>query len=479
MSFFKDLEQSINKKDSLLCIGIDPQGDSLKGENIYERLLEFGNKIIKETNSFAACFKPNIAFYESFGIEGLRALKKTIELVPEDTPVILDAKRSDIGNTAKAYSEAVFNYYKADAVTLNPYLGKESFLPFLDYKEKGIFALCRTSNPCSGKIQELKVLGAHGFSDYYIELAREILTWGPNIGLVVAGNDPEALKKVREVLPDVWFLAPGIGAQGGTIKEALECGLSKDGKGILLNVSRGISMAASPKKAAKDFQDQINKERDIILKENRGKSSFVIRDDPYKDNPKKQLINDLIESGCFKLGEFELKSGITSPFYIDLRMIISYPSILYRVGLAYISIIEKLECTKIAGIPFAGIPIASSISLLKDIPMIFPRLVMKKHGTGNKVEGKFNSDDKIVLVDDLITTGKSKFEAIDVLKSEGIGIKDLVVLVERGTSGREELNSIGVKLHSYIKIEEFLEVCLETGRLTQDKYSEIEKFLKE
>jgi len=168
LDFFKHLEESIKKKNSLLCIGIDPQGDSLKGENIYERLLEFGKKIIEQTEPYAACFKPNIALYESFGIEGLKALKETIKIVPEGTPVILDAKRSDIGNTARAYSESVFDYYKADAVTLNPYLGKESFLPFLDYTEKGIFALCRTSNPGSGRIQELKVIGQNGYSDFYI-----------------------------------------------------------------------------------------------------------------------------------------------------------------------------------------------------------------------------------------------------------------------------------------------------------------------
>jgi len=235
-------------------------------------------------------------------------------------------------------------------------------------------------------------------------------------------------------------------------------------------------MADSLKKAAGDFVDQINRTRDAVIKEKKNISPPKIR--KYEDNPKKELIKDLIETGCFKLGEFKLKSGIISPFYIDLRMIISYPSILYRVGMAYISILENLECTRIAGIPFAGIPIASSISLLKNIPMIFPRLVMKKHGTGNRIEGKYEKDDKIVLVDDLITTGKSKFEAIDVLKSDGIDIKDLVVLVERGATGRKELNSIGVKLYSYIKIEEFLDVCLETGRLTNNKYNEIMNFLK-
>lgn len=467
MNFFKNLEESINKKNSLLCIGIDPQGFNTKDSDIYKKLYDFGRILVDSTDKYAACYKPNIAFYESFGIEGLKALKDTIQYIPENTPVILDAKRSDIGNTARAYAESVYGFYGADAVTLNPYLGKESILPFLEYSDKGIFALCRTSNPGSGGIQELKVLSNNGISDFYLELAKLITEWSPNIGLVVAGNDPESLKNVRNILPDVWILAPGIGAQGGTIADALNAGIREDGKGILLNVSRGISVADSPEKAARDFCEQIRKETD--KKSNKQKQVI--------NNPKKELINSLIETGCFKLGEFKLKSGIVSPFYIDLRMIISYPEVLRKVGAAYLSLIKNIACTKIAGIPFAGIPIASAVSVLGNIPMIFPRLIMKKHGTGNKVEGNFKKDDKIVLVDDLITTGKSKFEAIDVLKSEGIEIEDLVVLVERGTAGRNELADIGVKLHSYIKIEEFLEVCYETDRISKEKYREIEEFL--
>ncbi|MBN1413307.1 MAG: orotidine-5'-phosphate decarboxylase [Spirochaetales bacterium] len=255
--FFSKLENAIRKKDSLLCVGLDPE------TRMVDDITGINKRIIRETLEFTACYKPNIAFYEVHGPEGIRMLVETLAMIPPDVPVIIDAKRSDIGNTARMYAREFFEYLKADAVTVNPYLGKEAVQPFTDYAGKGVFVLARTTNPGAGVIQGLMVRDpdSSGFSPLYMKIAEEVAGWAPNIGLVVAGNNPEVLKKIRERLPETWFLSPGIGAQGGTVEEAVLAGARVDGSGILLNVSRSISNAVSPGKAAENLWEAVRKAR--------------------------------------------------------------------------------------------------------------------------------------------------------------------------------------------------------------------------
>ena len=256
MNFFEKLKQSCNKRQSLLCIGLDPRCE-------LKEIVSQNTALIKQTAEYAACYKPNIAFYEAFGAEGLNALTETIQLIPGDIPILLDAKRNDIGATAEAYARGVFDHLKADAVTLNPYMGRSSAEPFLKYTDHGLFFLCRTSNPGAEKLQTLPV-GATG-EPFYRKVARECFSWRSDAGLVVAGNDPDTLGELREMLPDTWFLAPGIGAQGGSMREAVESGLAADGYGILPVVVRGIANADDPAVTAKEYRDTIN-----LVRESRG-----------------------------------------------------------------------------------------------------------------------------------------------------------------------------------------------------------------
>ena len=487
MDFFTLLEKAVEKKNSLLCIGIDPQDltpeESSEGK-IYNHLVRFGERLVTETAQYAVCFKPNIAFYEAHGPQGLKALKKTIEMVPDDVPVIIDSKRSDIGNTAKAYARSLFGYYQAHATTLNPFLGRESVLPFLEWQGRGLFILCRTSNPGSVSFQEIKVREKEGgkFTPFYLLVAKDVSSWGKNIGLVVAGNLPEVVKEIRTILPDIWILAPGVGAQGGTVKEALEAGMRKDGSGILLNVSRAVSRADSPGKAAEAIRDDIvrvRKGKDISVPETAVPEKFRSTE-LHKKAPSEEklsLVRDLIRAGCFELGRFKLKSGQLSPFYIDLRMIISSPALLSLAASAYSRLLQEINYERIAGIPYAGIPLATAVSMRLDRPMIFPRLEMKEHGTGRRIEGAYSRGESVVLLDDLITTGKSKIEAIEVLRGEGLVVQHLVVLVERGRSGREELSNAGVQLHSYLNISEFLDICFDLGMIDEIALGKIMLFI--
>jgi uridine monophosphate synthetase len=466
--FLSLLDESVRKRDSLLCVGLDPVVKGKSGSDAASEIVRLNKRLIDATADYAACFKPNIAFYEVFGPHGLEALMETLSSIPKDIPVILDAKRGDIGNTANAYAEEVFGFFKAHAVTVSPYMGKDSIDPFISYPGKAVFVLARTTNPGAQAIQGLDVYKDGVTLPLYMRIAKEATGWGPNVGLVVAGNDAIALAAIRSIAPDAWFLAPGIGAQGGEVETAIVAGARKDGSGILINVSRAISNAENPAEAARGFCERIRLARNNIATH------------PAKPQEKnRDVVKGIIDEECFRIGSFVLKSGKRSPFYIDLRRIISRASLLDRVGACYAEEMKGLEYARVAGIPFAGIPIATAVSLRLGVPMIFPRLEKKEHGTGNTIEGAFEKGDKVVLIDDLMTTGKSKFEALDVLDSQGIVVTDLVVLLERGTSGRKELADRGVTLHSCFTVEDFIDECYRSGKIGDKELAEIRAFLAE
>jgi uridine monophosphate synthetase len=265
-TFFSFLAKRVDDCTSLLCVGLDPHPSDLPAATA-EAARDFCLRLVQATAPYAAAFKPNAAFFELYGPEGWSALKDVIAAVQDESnrlgsliPVILDAKRGDIASTAEAYAESAFKRLGAHAITLNPYLGKDSIDPFLAYKEKGVFLLCKTSNPGAADLQDLPV-GADGRPPIplHVHVAHLAQTWntGNNIGLVVGATQPEALTRVRSAAPDLWFLVPGVGVQGGDLETALKAGLRSDGKGMLINVSRGISRVENPGLAAVQLRDKI------------------------------------------------------------------------------------------------------------------------------------------------------------------------------------------------------------------------------
>jgi len=259
MRFTDKLLSASRKNKSWLCIGLDPDPELMPVIDV----LEFNKAIIESTSDLVCAYKPNLAFYEAMGTDGLAILEKTLKQVPTHIPVIGDAKRGDIGNTAKAYARALFSVLGFDAATVSPYLGFDSVQPFISYEDKAVFILCRTSNKGAMDFQGLLTDG----SPLYEIVAQKAKQWNihGNIGLVVGATYPGELQRVRSICPDMPLLIPGIGAQGGDLASAVAGGADARGEKAIINVSRqilyaskGRDFAEAAKKMAEKIRDQIN-----------------------------------------------------------------------------------------------------------------------------------------------------------------------------------------------------------------------------
>jgi len=262
MKFTEKLLDISRKNRSLLCIGLDPDPELMPGVDI----LQFNKAIIDATRDLVCAYKPNLAFYEALGTAGPAILEKTIKYVPGDIPVIGDAKRGDIGNTARAYARALFSVLGFDAATVNPYLGFDSLEPFISYQDKGVFVLCRTSNKGALDFQDLNTDGR----PLYETVAHKAMEWNThgNVGLVVGATYPEELKRVRSICPEMCLLIPGIGAQGGDLASAVNYGVDARGEKAIINVSRQVLYASREEdfaRAARAAAEKLRKEINFHL----------------------------------------------------------------------------------------------------------------------------------------------------------------------------------------------------------------------
>ena len=264
MNFIDNLLDTARKNNSLVCVGLDPNPELMPDKL---GIFEFNRAIIDATRDLVCAYKLNFAFYEVFGAEGFDILKRTADYIPDNIPAIADAKRGDIGNTAKAYAQAIFSNLNFDAATVNPYLGFDSVEPFIQYHDRVVFILCRTSNPGARDFQDLVV---NGRTVYQIiaGMAAERWNLNGNVLLVVGATYPVELKEIRSIVGDMPLLVPGIGAQGGDVHAAVTNGKDSRGTGMIINSSRGIiyaghghSYAEAARHAAKTQRDEINKYR--------------------------------------------------------------------------------------------------------------------------------------------------------------------------------------------------------------------------
>jgi len=268
------LTEAMGRSGSLLCVGLDPDPTrfptALRAMPVGEAIWAFNRAIVEATSDLVCAYKPNLGFYAAAGLPGIEALLATRDLIPREIPVILDCKVNDVGNTAAAWARGLFDEWDFDAITVNPYLGEDSIAPFLSYPERGVFILCKTSNPGSGELQDLAV-GDSG-SPLFHDVARRAKRWAKDypatVGLVVGATFPAQLGEVRAALGDLPILVPGVGAQAGDATSVVSHGLDGTGAGLVINVSRAITYAGSgadfaeqARKAATRFRDQINAAR--------------------------------------------------------------------------------------------------------------------------------------------------------------------------------------------------------------------------
>lgn len=451
-AFFDALEERSRAVDSLLCVGVDPRArDAVEARRVSLDLIE-------ATASAAAAFKLNAAFFEAHGPSGIEALIEVVAAVPDEIPVILDAKRGDIASTAAAYAEACFGVVGAGAVTVSPYLGRDAIDPFLAHPRRGVWVLCRTSNPSSADLQDdILDTGEMVFE----RVARMAAEWaGPDrLGLVVGATYPGALARVRAMIPEHWILAPGVGPQGAD-PDAIALALRADGRGVLVPSSRLVGDASDPAAMAETLRDTF-----------RG-----VRRREATTHPR-GLAGDLHASGCVRFGEFTLRSGVVSPVYVDLRRLSGRPGLLRRVAASYGSVLGSLTYDHVGAVPYGALPLATAVALERSSSLVWPRRESKEHGTGARVEGEWRAGDRVVLVDDVVTSGISAIEAASLLRAAGLVVEDLVVLIERDPGARLALADAGITMHAITTLEGLVDELGETGAIGEGEYRAVASFL--
>ncbi|MEA3199987.1 MAG: orotidine-5-phosphate decarboxylase [Thermoplasmata archaeon] len=259
MSGFRErIHQTAKRHDSWLCVGLDPDPAKLpRAEDVRNFLLD----IVDRTRDLVCAYKPNSAFYEALGDEGHDVLLDVCAHASRYAPVILDAKRADIGNTARAYAKWAFDILQADAITVAPYMGRDSIEPFFERPERGCFVLARTSNPGAADLQDARLASGELLYERTVKLAR---TWNVrgNLGVVAGATAPDELRRIRELAGgDMMILIPGVGAQGGSPEHAMRFGANATGDNAIVNSSRAILYAPDPAKAAADLRAELNKHR--------------------------------------------------------------------------------------------------------------------------------------------------------------------------------------------------------------------------
>jgi orotidine-5'-phosphate decarboxylase len=269
-AFLAKLKAAAEDHKSLVCVGLDP--DPALMPVPADEVVEFCRKIIENTADLVCAFKPNIAFFEALGRPGIDALIETMDAVPQEVPVIIDAKRGDIGSSAAGYAHYIFDVLGADATTVNAYGGTDAVEPFLEYEDKGIIVWCRSSNPSAIDFQDLEVNDRGTKRPFWQAVAVKAREWNTkhgNVGLVMGATYPAQLREARELCPDMPILVPGIGAQEGALKDAVQAGLDADNGGIIVNASRSVIYASrdtdyalAARSAAAQLREHINRYRE-------------------------------------------------------------------------------------------------------------------------------------------------------------------------------------------------------------------------
>ncbi|MFM7361366.1 MAG: bifunctional orotidine-5'-phosphate decarboxylase/orotate phosphoribosyltransferase [Cyanobium sp.] len=492
MGFFVQLTDAIAERQSLLVTGLDPNPEMLQawahrrgmgGRSFLSQARHWIKAVIEATAPHVCAYKPSLGFYQALGSTGLELLREVRELVPLEIPLIIDAKHGDL-NSSSALAHYVFRELGADAVTLSPLPGQDIAAPFLLYPEKAVVVTCHSSNPAARLIQH------HPGEDdpLYVRIVRECQLWATpeHLLLEVGTSDPEILARVRREAPERFLILRSLWAEEDRLDALLEAGLSPAADGLLLPLPQNLLVEDDIAERAAELKQRIESRRRHWLESRPAGSGDTCsvwlpgadggaqgESDGAALDPLAPLILDLFDIGCLLFGEYVQASGAVSNYYIDLRQIISDPNLFHRVLHGYAGQLEHLAFDRIAGIPYGSLPTATGLSLLLHKPLIYPRKEVKAHGARRLIEGDFEENDLVVVVDDILITGGSVLEGIAKLESSGLTVEDVVVFIDHGGEhdrrARERLAEAGYRVHAVLDIPRITRVLHQAGRLTDEQ----------
>ncbi len=476
MSFFDKLNTAIALHQTLLVAALDPnpemmpkfQGSQSDSEQFLENSRAWLLGIIAATSNHVCAYKPTLGFYTALGGQGWELLREVLAAVPDHLPIILDAKHGDL-NTSSMFAQTIFQEWQVDAVTITPYAGQDTAVPFLLYSDKAVFVLCHTSNPAAVPLQEYN----HNDKPFYLRVVEEVETWGTQeqLCLEVGSHLRDVFAKVRSVAPERIILARSIWAEETSLNEIIAAGLNKNGEGLLIPIPQDLLAQENLTQKVASLQKKVNEIRQTVIQEASSCELWMpdvclLNQHPYQD-----LVLQLYDLGCILFGDYVQASGATFSYYVDLRKIISKPQIFQQVLNAYADILKNLNFDRIAGIPYGSLPTATGLSLRLNYPMIFPRKEAKAHGTRRLIEGNFQPGETIVVVDDILISGKSAIEGANKLKSGGLIIEDIVVFIDHEGGVKDRLKAQGYRAHSVLSISDITSTLYEAGKINEEQYS--------
>ena len=471
MNFFDKLNAAIAENNSLLFLGLDPNPEMMPHSrieaDIISELRDWLQLLIAQTSHLVCAYKPTLGFYQALGVQGMELLQQTLQAIPAHIPIILDAKHSDL-NTSTIFARTVFADWQVDAITLSPYLGQDCVAPFLVYPGKGVFVLCCTSNPGAIAVQQYP----SAESPLYLQIVKEAKNWGTpeQLGLEVGTISTDVLSHIRAIAPERILLARSIWAEGGNLNQLLAAGLNADGNGLLIPVPQDILSSDNPSTQIESLRQEINQTRERVTSLGSRCSVWLpdvclLNQHPYLD-----LILQLFDIECITFGNFMQASGAVFPYYIDLRKIISNPQVFEQILSAYANVLQDLSFDRIAGIPYGSLPTATGLALRLNYPMIYPRKEVKAHGSRRLIEGNFSAGETVVVVDDILISGKSAMEGAEKLKSAGLNVNDIVVFIDHEQGVKDRLKANGYQAHAVLTISDITETLYEAGRINQEQY---------
>jgi len=473
MNFTDKLNQAISTNHSLLIVGLDPNPEMIaeayleRDQSLIERIEAWLLWVINATSDRVCAYKPTLGFYQALGIAGLQLLERILVAIPQSIPIILDAKHSDL-NTSSVFAKTIFTQWQVDAVTLTPYAGQDHAAPFLVYSDKAVFILAHTSNPKAEVLQRYPNLE----QPFYLQVVKEAQSWATpkQLYLEVGTTNVEVLNQVRAIAPERTILLRSLWSKKSNLESLINTGLNSIGNGLLIPIPQDFLSNKELGQKVAALNQKINAYR--LAKTNQVGSCEIWTPDVclLNQHPYQALILELFDIGCLLFGEYVQASGATFSYYIDLRKIISNPHIFNQVLDAYGDIVQQLEFDRIAGIPYGALPTATGLALNLQRPMIFPRKEVKAHGTRRLIEGHFNPGEKVVVIDDILISGKSVMEGADKLKSAGLKIEDIVVFIDHEGGVKDRLANNGYNAYSVLGISEITNTLYEAGRINQEQY---------